>query len=87
MFARIYQGGSGGLMPVTVVTEVVDARDEVRSTATLAIPASEFDATRGVVHEEPVPLAGLPPGPYLVSLSAKLPSGYTARKDVLIRVR
>lgn len=86
-FARIYQGGSGALAPVTVVAEIVNAADVVQQTSTRVIEATGFDAMRGAPATVPLSLSGLRPGPYLFSLTARLPGGYTARKDVLIHVR
>jgi VWFA-related protein len=86
MLARIYQGG-GGALPVTMTTEVLDATDVVRSTSTEVVPPDAFQAADGVVRQSAIPLANLPPGPYLFSVSAQLPSGFTARKDIPFRVK
>jgi VWFA-related protein len=87
LFARIYQGGAGPLLPVTVTTEVVDARDEVQSSSSVVMEPGAFDEGRSLAHHVEVPVRGLRPGPYLVGLAVRLPSGFTSRKDILIRIR
>jgi hypothetical protein len=86
-FVRIYQGGTSDLAPVTVVTEILDASDVSHFTSTQTLDLSSFDAGRGAPHRFPLPLSGLAPGPYLLSLTARLPGGRTARREVLLRVR
>ena len=86
-FVRVYQGGTSELAPVTMVTEILDAADVSHFTSTQTLELSSFDASRGAAHRFPVPLTGLAPGPYLLSLTARLPGGRTARREVLLRVR
>lgn len=86
-FLRVYQGGADLLVPINVSAKVFDiAEQELMSeTATLAVDA--FDALRGAPYQVALPLATLTHGPYLLSITAALPSGTKVRRDLVFRVR
>lgn len=84
---RIYQGGTTAPAPVTVVSEIFDAADMRQQDFTSTVAAEDFDDGRGATHEWNLPIAGLKPGPYLLSITAQLPGGRSTRQDVLFRIR
>jgi VWFA-related protein len=85
-FVQIYQA-SGPPSAVTIATEVLDAADLVQHQASTSLTPEDFDASGGSAHQFQVPLAGLAPGPHLLSVTARLPGGRTARRDLVFRVR
>lgn len=84
-FVRIYQAGEPAAVAVTA--EVFNAVDEKELDDTRTIEAAVFDAAGSAAVQFDVPLAGLAPGPHLLSVTARLPGGRTARRDVVFRVR
>ncbi len=86
-FLRVYQGGADPLVPIGVSAKVFDIgeRELMNETATLAPDA--FDARRGAPYQVALPLAKLTHGPYLLSITATLPSGTRVRRDLVFRVR
>ena len=86
-FLRVFQGGSNPLGAVTIETRVVGSDDttDVRSTETL--PAEKFDAGRSASFTGEVPLTGLTPGMYLMSVTATADGGRSTRRDVVFRVK
>ena len=77
-FLRIYQGGADPLVPIGMSAKFFDIgeRELMNETATLAPDA--FDARRGAPYQVALPLAKLTHGPYLLSITATLPSGTTS---------
>jgi hypothetical protein len=86
-FVRVQQGGPTAPAPVTLTTEILDASDQVRFTESYTIDGAAFAAERGAGYRLRLPLDRLQAGPHLLSLSARLANGRTARRDVLFRVR
>jgi VWFA-related protein len=86
-FVRVQQGGAAAPGPVSLTTEILDASDQVRFTETHAIEPAAFAADRGAGYRLRLPLERLQAGPHLLSVSARLANGRTARRDVLFRVR
>ncbi len=83
---RVYQAAADRA-PVTVTTELLDASDAVRFEATSELAPEMFGADGGAPLRLDVPLQGLEPGPHLLSVTARLPGGRTARRDLVFRVR
>ncbi len=85
-FLRVHQAGETP-GPVTLTAEVFDAHDASVFEAVRTLEGPEFASDGGVPVQFDVPLAGLSPGPHLLSVTARLPGGRTARRDVVFRVR
>ena len=86
-FVRVFQGGEAPIGPVTVKTQILDASDARAFEAAATIAADAFDASRSAPFEVALPIAPLVHGPYLLSITATLPSGATARRDLVFRMR
>jgi hypothetical protein len=84
-YLRVHQAAAEP-SPVAVTAEVFDAHDTRMFEVARAIEGAEFVAG-GVPFQFDVPLTGLTPGPHLLSITARLPGGRTARRDVVFRVR
>lgn len=85
-FARVYQAAAGP-RPVGVRVEVVDAGDQVRHEQELVFDPAQLEADGGAEVRFEIPLERLSPGPHLLSVTARLPGGRTARRDVLLGIR
>lgn len=85
-FLRVYQAGSERV-PVTVTAELFDASDVRRYENAQRVEATGFEPDGGAALRFEVPLVRLEPGPHLLSVTARLPGGRTARRDVVFRVR
>ncbi len=85
--ARIYEGGSQPIAPVSMTTRIVSDHDVVALNSSETIAAAQFDgAARVVEHKLDLPLATLPPGNYLLTFEAVL-GKTTDRRDVRFTVR
>ena len=84
---RCYQGGKTPLEAVTITTRLVDDHDAAVASTTATLDAAAFDATsRAADHLFRVPLTGLHPGAYWLSIAAAL--GKTvATRDVRFVVK
>jgi hypothetical protein len=85
-FLRVYQGGQGPLEPVVVTTRDVDGRDAEVFTKTETLGQDRFGPTRAADYRLTPPLANLPRGPYLVSITATRGT-LTAKRDIRITLR
>lgn len=85
-FLRIYQQAKGALEPVQLDVRIVDDHDAVKFHAAETLTADRFDASRAVDHRFNLPLADLPPGPYLLTIEATTGKA-SARRDVRFVVR
>ena len=70
--ARVYQGGRGKLAPVMVTATILGARDEITFSKPTTLTAEAFGAARAADYRIDLPLARLAPGPYALSIEAKL---------------
>jgi hypothetical protein len=86
-FVRVYQGGTAALAPTAVAVEILDAADATKFEAAQTLGPEAFDAARGAAYQLRLPLDTLAPGPHLLSITARLASGRTVRRDVMFRVR
>jgi len=86
-FMRVYQGGGKPLAPVTVTSRVFDMQGDVVFTESRTIAPAEFGEVRAVDHKVDVPIALLPPGPYVLTIEASAPRTLDARRDVRFEVR
>ncbi|HKB54133.1 MAG TPA: hypothetical protein VKD22_09040, partial [Ramlibacter sp.] len=68
VFMRIYQKKQPA--PVSMVTEIRDASDQVVAREEQKFPADRFGANRSADFQWTLPLAQLAPGPYLVTFTA-----------------
>ena len=85
-FLRVYQAGSERV-PVAITAELFDASDVRHYENAQTIEATGFEPDGGAPLRFDVPLSRLKPGPHLLSVTARLPGGRTARRDVVFRVR
>jgi VWFA-related protein len=86
-FVRVYQGGTADLAPVAMVAEIFDVTDQEKFVAPETLDPAAFDATRGASYQLTLPFDRLESGPHLLSISAKLPTGRTVRRELIFRVR
>jgi VWFA-related protein len=86
-FVRVYQGGTADLAPAVVAIEILDVSDRTRFEAAKTLAPEAFDVSRGAAYQFSLPLDRLEPGPHLLSVTARLANGRTARRDVIFRVR
>ena len=86
-FVRLFQGGEAAIGPVTVKTQILDASDVKVFEGSETIAAETFDASRSAPFEVTLPIAPLAHGPYLLSITATLPGGASARRDLVFRMR
>jgi len=86
-FVRVFQGGTPSPVPVSMGTQVLDIRDAVVFETASVLPAEDFDVGRSAGFTLDLPLDRLSHGPYLLSMTAKLPGGRSARRDLVFRVR
>lgn len=86
-YVRLMQGGTGALLGVTISTQVLDQHSTVVAESTVALAPDAFGAARTAAYQFEVPLEGRSHGPHLLSISARLPDGRTARRDLVFRVR
>lgn len=85
-FLRVYQAAAEP-SAVTVKTELFDASDAVRFESSAEVPPDAFAPGRGAAFRFEVPLMTVEPGPHLLSITARLPTGRTARRDLVFRIR
>ena len=85
-FLRIYQGGNGKLAGVPLSVRIRDGRDAVVFETRQTLNADRFDATRAAEYRLTVPMDKLTPGPYLLTIEAKLKKE-TVRRDVRFEVK
>ena len=69
-FVRIYQGGKKALVPTSITTRIVDARDATVFEQTTDLEAERFARHRGADHVIELPLTRLAPGEYLLRTEA-----------------
>jgi VWFA-related protein len=81
-----HQGGRAPLLSTDVEMRIVDVHDRVRVSRNVRLDPASFSASRAADLRFDLPLTGLEPGEYLVSLVATSARG-TARRDVRVAVR
>ncbi len=86
-FFRVFQGGTGAVVPVTVTTRVLDGADAKRFEESSTLGVDAFGSARNAPFEIAVPLGGLTRGPYLLSITAALPNATSVRRDLVFRMR
>jgi len=67
---RIHQGGSGPLVPVIIVTTIVNAHDQTVSSDRWVLAVDRFDQNRAADLSARVRLDGFEPGEYLLVTTA-----------------
>ncbi len=77
--ARIYQGGSRTLVPVTITTRVVNGRDEEVASDSTQLDALAFGSARSADYKFTLPIAKLPGGEYLLRVTAAAGSDSSER--------
>ena len=87
VFVRIAQGGSAPVLPATATVKILDLADATVSESTHAIAVGAFDGSRSAPFELPLALAGLAPGPYLLTVEVTISGGVSARRDLVFRIR
>jgi VWFA-related protein len=85
-FLRVYQGGRSPLVSVPVAVRIVDSRDAVVFETTERLGPDRFASGRTADYRLSVPVAGLTPGPHLLTLEAGL-GGTRPRRDVRFLVQ
>jgi hypothetical protein len=71
IFVRIYQGGKGRIVPVTITARVKSEDDTLASNHEGTLEAENFAPDRAADFEVPLPLAHLFPGEYLLEVDAQ----------------
>jgi hypothetical protein len=71
VFARVYQGGKGRLVPVRVSAKVTNARNDAVSHQDLVLEPEQFGEGRAADYRIRLPLAHLEAGDYLFEVEAK----------------
>ncbi len=71
IYAKVYQGGKGRLLPVKMSAKVTNARDEAVSHQDLVLEPEQFGTARAAEYRLRLALAHLPPGDYLFEVEAK----------------
>jgi VWFA-related protein len=69
-FLRVYQAGRAPLLPVSMAIRIVDATDAVLLAQEEELEAGRFKRDRAADYQFQLPLAQLPPGEYLLTLTA-----------------
>jgi VWFA-related protein len=85
-FLRVYRAG-GDPVPVAISVELFDASDGLHFETTQTVEPGTFGPDGGAPLRFDIPLTKLTPGPHLLSVTARLPGGRTARRDLVFRVR
>jgi hypothetical protein len=79
-FMRIYQGLKASLLPVTVVTKIVDEKDRTVGEGRDRLEVNRFNVGgRAADYRFPVPTLALPPGRYLMSFDISVGPTHTNR--------
>ena len=86
VMVRAYQGGKSAIAPVSVAIQIQDNTDTVVFDKTDTIAAGTFTAERTADINFQVPMAGLKPGPHLLTFQATAGKA-TARRDVVFVVK
>lgn len=86
-FLRVFQPGAAAVAPVTLQTMLLDMTNKTLVDKSETLAAEAFDETRAASHLIDLPLSGLTRGPYVFSVTAKLPTGASARRDIVFRIR
>ena len=84
--ARVYQGGSRPLVPVTLTTRLVNSLDKDVVAETTPLEAAAFGNTRSAAYQFRVPTNALPPGEYLLRVMAAAGKDQSTR-DIRFTVR
>jgi VWFA-related protein len=71
-FLRVYQGGSHALVPVTIRARIVDSLNTEIFESVRALDVALFDSRRAADYRLDLPLAGMRPGPHLLTLEATM---------------
>jgi VWFA-related protein len=86
-FFRLYQGGKGPLVPVSLMTRIVDAANAVVFDHSEVVAADRFDARhRAADHKFALPIDAVGPGVYLLTFRAAAGDGPTAMREVRFTV-
>jgi hypothetical protein len=85
VFVRVYQGGSQALVPATVTTRIVDAKNEQMTKSTRQLDPSLFAKGRAFDHRFDLP-RNLAAGEYLFTVDVAA-DGKTAERALRFRVR
>jgi VWFA-related protein len=76
---RVYEGGTKPVVPVTVTARIVDAHDVEARSKTTRLDATAFGDGRAADYRFTVPVDELPPGDYLLTITAAAGSTTSAR--------
>ena len=85
-FLRVYEGGSGPIVPVSLSTGILDQNNRQRFGQKTSPSPEDFDGTRTADYAVDLPLADLEPGSYLLTIEAKA-GLWSARRDVRFAVK
>jgi VWFA-related protein len=86
-FVRVFQGGDGAPVPVTLSTQIFDATDTPKFEERRDLAPEAFGAARAAAVEIPLPLDRLARGPHLLNIKVDGPTGASTRRDLVLRVR
>jgi VWFA-related protein len=85
-FVRLFQNASPA-GPVAMKVMVLDINDNRVLDTTSSVAADAFATDRAAEYRLDLPLAKMQHGPHLLSITATLPNGASARRDVVFRAR
>jgi hypothetical protein len=86
-FLRVYWGGDRAALPITVDARIADANNAtVFERRTVVLPEAPT-SPRSADVEVALPLAGRPPGEYLLTIEASAPGQATMRRDARFWIR
>jgi VWFA-related protein len=86
-FVRVYQRGGGTRSSVAVRARVVDATDRAVLDRSDTLAPGAFATARSADYRVEIPAAGLPPGPYLLTIEATLAGKAPARREIRFVMR
>ena len=85
-FLRVYQGGRGALAQVAIRSRILDGSGAEVFQSARTLDAAAFGAARSADYSLDLPVAGLQPGPHLLTIEATM-GARTGRREVTFVVR
>lgn len=86
-FIRVFQGGTGDLVPIVLDAEVEDGTAQPAVHLTTTLPAEAFATSRSAAWQFPLALERLPRGAHLLSITARTPTGRSQRREVVFGIK
>lgn len=86
-FLRVYQAAKSVAAPVSLAIRISDARGVVVFERTEELSPARFSGGHAVDYQMSLPIAGLAPGPHLLTIEATRAGTASARRDVRFAVQ